>query len=71
MSSKKAPSCPPEGDPSLLHPETTVTGVAGATPGLQSLFTSATSLDSSQCTLGVTVHFVGGTVNMLKAAASA
>lgn len=38
-------SCPPESDQSLLHPETMVTGIAGATPRLQGVFISASSLD--------------------------
>ena len=70
MSYRKAPSCPPEGDQPLLHPEIMVTEVAGATPGLQSISISASSLDPTQSTWGVTPHFLVEAVDLLKDVAS-
>ena len=63
-------SHPSEGDQSLLHPETMVTGVAGATPGLQGISISASFLDPTQSTWGVTPHFLGKAVDVLKDVAS-
>ena len=69
MSSRKAPSCPLEGD-ECLHPETMVTEVAGATPGLQSISIPASSLDPTQSTWGVTPHFLVEAIDLLKDVAS-